>query len=432
MDVTSHWPAPRASRPLDAVVQLPGSKSITNRALILAALAAEPSLLRGPLRSRDTDLMAGALRALGTKIDVESDPARPGAPAWRITPAPLRGPAQVDCGLAGTVMRFLPAVAALATGPVSFDGDAHARERPMGPVLAALRALGATIDAPRGALPFTVHGAGALEGGRVQIDASASSQFVSGLLLTAPAFTGGLDLEHVGAALPSMPHIEMTLAMLRRVGARVIEQGGVRWVVEPGPLQGIELDVEPDLSNAAPFLAAALIAGGRVRIPGWPRSTTQAGDRLRSLLAAMGAELRFDSVGLTITGTGVVHGIDVDLHDVGELTPTIAALAALANSPSTLRGIGHLRGHETDRLAALATEINKLGGDVTATEDGLVIRPRPLHGGVFASYSDHRMATTGAILALAVPGVLIDDIDTTAKTLPGFGRMWAELLQVAG
>ncbi|WEH39769.1 3-phosphoshikimate 1-carboxyvinyltransferase [Streptomyces sp. NBC_01218] len=434
------WPAPHASGAVDATVTVPGSKSVTNRALVLAALASEPGWLRRPLRSRDTLLMAQALRAMGVGIEetVSSSSAAAGAPdvsgeAWRVIPAGLHGPVTVDVGNAGTVMRFLPPVATLADGPVNFDGDPRSYERPLHGVIDALRALGARIeDGGRGALPLTVHGAGALEGGPVRIDASASSQFVSALLLSAPRFNQGVEVRHVGSALPSMPHIRMTVEMLRAVGAQVDEPetGGEPdvWRVAPSALLGRDLTVEPDLSNAQPFLAAALVTGGRVTVRDWPERTTQPGDALRELFTAMGGSCELTPQGLTFTGSGRIHGIDADLSEVGELTPGIAAVAALADSPSTLSGVAHLRLHETDRLAALTKEINELGGDVTETADGLHIRPRPLRGGVFHTYDDHRMATAGAIIGLAVPGVEIENVGTTAKTLPDFPDMWTEML----
>ncbi|MEU8539080.1 3-phosphoshikimate 1-carboxyvinyltransferase [Streptomyces sp. NPDC048717] len=432
--LTGLWPAPYADGAVDATVTVPGSKSVTNRALVLAALAAEPGWLRRPLRSRDTLLMAEALRTLGVRIEEGVGPDGSGE-AWRIVPAGLRGPATVDVGNAGTVMRFLPPVAALADGPVRFDGDPRSHERPLHGVIDALRALGARIDDDgRGALPMTVHGTGALEGGVVEIDASSSSQFVSALLLSGARFNQGVEVRHVGGRLPSMPHIRMTVDMLRAAGALVDEpeHGGEPdvWRVAPSALRGRDLVVEPDLSNAQPFLAAALVTGGRVTVPDWPAHTTQPGDALREIFTAMGGSCELTEAGLTFTGTGRIHGIDVDLGEVGELTPGIAAVAALADSPSTLRGVAHLRLHETDRLAALTREINGLGGDVTETEDGLRIRPRPLRGGVFHTYHDHRMATAGAILGLAVKDVEIENVKTTEKTLPDFPRMWTEMLGV--
>ncbi|MBW1603012.1 3-phosphoshikimate 1-carboxyvinyltransferase [Streptomyces sp. JJ66] len=428
----AHWPAPTASGPIDATVTVPGSKSVTNRALVLAALAFEPGWLRRPLRSRDTVLMADALRALGVGIEEGVGPDGTGE-AWRVIPAGLHGPAAVDVGNAGTVMRFLPPVAALADGPVRFDGDPRSHERPLHGVIDALRGLGARIDDDgRGALPLTVHGGGSLTGGPVEVDASSSSQFVSALLLSGPRFNQGVEVRHTGATLPSMPHIRMTVDMLRAAGAQVDtpEAGGEPnvWRVTPGALLGRDLVVEPDLSNAQPFLAAALITGGRVTIPDWPRQTTQPGDALREIFTAMGGSCELDERGLTLTGTGRVRGIDVDLGDVGELTPGIAAVAALADSESVLRGVAHLRLHETDRLAALTKEINGLGGDVTETADGLRIRPRPLQRGVFHTYDDHRLATAGAVLGLAVPGVEVENVATTAKTLPDFPELWQAML----
>jgi 3-phosphoshikimate 1-carboxyvinyltransferase len=431
-----HWPAPTATDPVDAVVTVPGSKSATNRALVLAALAAQPGYVRRPLRSRDSLLMAEGLRALGIGVEDtlnSSSGVSGGGEAWRVLPAPLAGPATVDVGNAGTVMRFLPPVAALADGPVHFDGDPRSHERPLGGVIDALRALGARIeDGGRGALPMTVQGTGGLVGGSVTVDASSSSQFVSALLLSGARFQHGVEVRHVGEPVPSLPHIRMTVEMLRAAGAQVDapEDGGEPdvWRVAPGALLGRDVVVEPDLSNAAPFLAAALVTGGTVTVRDWPARTSQPGDELRGLFTRMGGSCVFTAGGLRFTGTGRVHGIDADLHAVGELTPVVAAVALLADSPSTLRGIAHLRLHETDRLAALAREFNALGGDVTETEDGLRIAPRPLHGGVFHTYEDHRLATAGAVIGLVVPGVEVENIATTAKTLPDFPELWGELL----
>jgi 3-phosphoshikimate 1-carboxyvinyltransferase len=415
------WTAPPADGQVDATLELPGSKSMTNRALILAAIAETPTIVRRPLRSRDTLLMADALRALGTGVDGTGD--------WTVTPAALKGPAAVDTGLAGTVMRFLPPVAALADGEVAVDGDPRARERPMGPLISALRALGVELDdGGRGSLPFTIRGRGRVPGGAVTIDASGSSQLVSGLLLAAPRFDKGAEVRHEGPPVPSAPHLEMTVGMLRAAGASVEVEADV-WRVAPGPLTGGDIVVEPDLSNAAQFLGAALVAGGRVTVRDWPARTTQPGDALRTLLSDMGAQVTHDETGLTVRGDGSFRGIDADLHDVGELTPVMAALAALADSPSRLTGIAHLRGHETDRLAALVTEINALGGDVRELPDGLEIRPRPLHGGLFHTYEDHRMVMAAAVLGLAVPGVEVENVGTVAKTLPDFTELWTRMLE---
>ena len=416
------WPAPHATTAVDADLSLPGSKSLTNRALVLAALAEGPSVVRRALRSRDTELMARALTALGARVDSTGDD-------WAVEPATLTGPARVDCGLAGTVMRFVPPVAALSDSSATFDGDPHARTRPMHAVLGGLRELGVRIDDDgRGTLPFTVLGEGNVPGGTVTIDASASSQFVSALLLAGARYDQGVDVRHDGKPVPSLPHIEMTVDQLRLRGVEVDDHDANRWHVLPGPIRAVDVDIEPDLSNAAPFVAAALVTGGRVTVRDWPHRTTQAGDALREIVTLMGGEALLDDAGLTVKGTGTIRGLDYDLHDVGELTPAVAALCALADSPSHLRGVAHIRGHETDRLSALANELGALGGDVTETDDGLVLRPAQLHGGVFHTYADHRMAHAAVILGLAVPGIEVEDIATTGKTFPGFADAWTRML----
>ena len=423
------WPAPfRGDKKVSARVVIPGSKSVTNRALILAAQAQSPSLLKRPLISRDTELMVAGLRAMGISIK-ETDW------AWEITPAPLRGPAKVDVGNAGTVMRFLPPLSALAHGDISFDGDPRSYERPLGPVIAALEDLGIEIEhGGRYSLPMVVKSKGEIPGGALTIDASASSQFLSALLLIAPSTRDGIVATHKGGPLPSMPHIDMTVQMLRDFGAEVtVDKSANSWSVSAGALQGQDLVIEPDLSNAAPFLSIAMVCGGSITIADWPEVTTQPGDQLREILAAMGATITRGKDGLTITGGESIHGIDIDLHDVGELTPAIAALAALADSPSHLRGIGHLRLHETDRLAALTREINSLGGNVVEDETSLHITPhgamgKGLHGGTFHTYEDHRLATAGAVIGLVIPGVEIENVATTRKTLPDFPGLWQSLV----
>ena len=422
----SHWPAPFATSPVNATVQVPGSKSLTNRFLILAALADGQSRLRAPLISRDSVLMVEALRALGAEVtEIAGDGAF--GPDLLVTPInPLvAGDAAIDCGLAGTVMRFVPPVAALRRGTTSFDGDPHARQRPMGAVISALHGLGVDVDDDDGRLPFTLTGTGAIPGGKLVVDASASSQFVSALLLAGARFTNGLQLEHVGPPVPSLDHIAMTVDVLRGVGVVVDDSVPNRWRVSPGVISAFDIRIEQDLSNAGPFLAAALVTAGTVRIPNWPEGTSQVGDQWRQILTLLGADVSLAQGTLTVTGGATIRG--AELADTSELAPTVAALCALADTPSTLTGIAHLRGHETDRLKALATEINRLGGDVTETADGLTITPAPLHGGVFRTYEDHRMATAGAILGLAIPKVEVENIATTAKTMPQFPQLWADL-----
>jgi 3-phosphoshikimate 1-carboxyvinyltransferase len=432
MTNNAHWPAIyRGATPVDISVVIPGSKSVTNRALILAAQAKSPSTLRRPLISRDSELMVGGLKALGIGIE-ETSAVIDGNEElqWIVTPGPMHGGVRIDVGNAGTVMRFLPPLAGLATGEVVFDGDPRSYERPLAPVIKALEELGVAIDhEDRYSLPLKMTATGVIDGGEITIDASESSQFLSALLLVAPSFTHGIKVQHKGGSLPSMPHIEMTVEMLRQFGATVeVDSVAQTWSVKAGPLHGLDLVIEPDLSNASPFLSIAMVCGGRVAIADWPEKTTQPGDQLRVILSRMGAEFSFGDNGLTIIGSGKIHGIDVDLHDVGELTPSIAALAALADSPSHLRGIGHLRKHETDRLAALTREINGLGGNVVEEETALHITPAPLHGGVFHTYDDHRLATAGAVLGLVVDDIEVENIATTRKTLPDFPGLWSSLL----
>jgi 3-phosphoshikimate 1-carboxyvinyltransferase len=423
---TESWTAPCATTPVHATVTVPGSKSQTNRALMLAGLAAAqgqgPSTISGALRSRDTDLMIGALCALGLRVD---GPGSELTVSGRIAPGPG---ARVDCGLAGTVLRFVPPLAALADSVVEFDGDEQARARPIAPLLDALRVLGVRIDGT--GLPFRVQGNGSVAGGTVAIDASASSQFVSGLLLSAPSFTGGLTVQHTGSALPSAPHIAMTIVMLRQAGVDVDDSVRNRWQVRAGAVAARHWEVEPDLTNAVPFLAAAVVSGGTVRITGWPATSVQPADDILSVLGKLNAVVTQADSFLEVRGSAEYPGFDEDLRAVGELTPSVAALAALATpgSVSRLSGIAHLRGHETDRLAALSAEINRLGGDCQETPDGLVITATPLRPGIWHAYADHRMAMAGAIVGLRVAGVEVDDIGTTAKTLPEFPRLWARML----
>ncbi|MCL3820068.1 3-phosphoshikimate 1-carboxyvinyltransferase [Aeromicrobium wangtongii] len=421
------WPAPHRDTPFVGDVLVPGSKSLTNRVLILAALGDGPSVITRPLASRDTDLMAAALTALGATIERD-------AMTWTVTPpAAVRTDAvTIDCGLAGTVMRFVPLLAALGSAPVTFDGDEHARVRPMATTIATLRSLGLQVDDEgRGSLPFTVHATGGVTGGEIRIDASASSQFVSALLLVGARFEKGLDLRHTGSSLPSMPHIDMTVAELRRRGVRIDTDEPGRWIVHPGTIRALDVEIEPDLSNAGVFIAGALVTGGSVRVRSWPRHTDQAGDAWRTIVPAFGGAVAEDGADLLFSAGESLTGVELDLHDVGELTPVIAAMAALADGPSRLTGVAHLRGHETDRLAALVTEINRLGGDAEELEDGLLVRPRPLHAETFRTYDDHRMAHAAVVLGLRVPGLLVENVDTTIKTYPDFAPVWERLMTQA-
>ena len=418
---------------------------MTNRALIIGALADSPTLIAGPLAARDTGLMADALRALGCDITQ-------GDGHWRVQPAPAvaagaagsRASARVDVGNAGTVLRFVPPVAALTCADVQFTGDARMASRPVGPLLRALRDLGVQIeDSGTGAVPFTVRGSGSVPGGAVQIDASSSSQLISGLLLAGARYEDGLLITHSGPPVPSAPHIDMTVRMLRAAGIRIEAPAGIpggqqsaaapSWRVWPGQPSAGTIEVEPDLSNALPFLAAALATGGEVTVAGWPADSLQPAARIVELLTSMGADVRHDGSGLRVRGSGRIEGVLADLSEVGELTPVLTALAALASSPSEFTGVGHLRRHESDRLAALSAELGKLGGDVTETADGLRIRPVPLHAARdgFDSHDDHRLVMAAAVLGLVTGGLLVRNATTVGKTFPGFATAWAGLLAPA-
>lgn len=422
------YTAPPAPGPLSATLTIPGSKSLTNRELVLAAIADGPGRLIAPLHSDDSQRMIDALRALGVGVE-EVEGTGTFGPDLLVTPAPLRAGATVDCGQAGTVMRFIAPIAGLSEGEVHLTAHESALHRPMGTMISALRDLGVDVDDEGSwSLPFTVRGHGRIRGGRVEIDASGSSQFVSGLLLAAPRFDVGLHLVHTGDRLPSMPHIDMTVEALHRRGIRVERPAPGEWLVEAGVPRAKELAIEPDLSNAAPFLAAALVTGGEVSVSGWPPHSTQPGGLLPELLTTLGARAGRRAGVLTVRGGERICGAALDLSAASELAPTFVGLAAFADEPTTIFGIGHIRGHETDRIAALIANLRALGGEIEELPDGLRITPVPLHGGPWGAFHDHRMATTGALIGLAVDGVEIDDIGTTAKTLPEFVQLWEGML----
>lgn len=427
------WSAPTAPGPVHGTVTVPGSKSLTNRKLVLAALADSPSTLGSPLHSDDSARMISALRMLGVTIEEVPGEGDFGPDLHITPPAALAGDVTIDCGQAGTVMRFIAPLAGLATGEVTLTAHASALHRPMGEMIKALREVGADIDdGGNWSLPFTVHGRGQIRGGEVAIDASGSSQFVSGLLLAAPRFDVGLHLIHTGERLPSLPHIDMTVETLARRGIQVERPRPNEWLVPAGTPRGRDAVIEPDLSNAAPFLAAALLTGGSVTVPGWPASSTQPGALLPEILALLGARATRRGGALTVTGTGRIAGVDLDLTAASELAPTLFAIAAFADAPTTLHGIGHIRGHETDRIAALIENLRALGGAAEELPDGIRITPVPLHGGLWRAHHDHRIATAGALIGLRTAGVTVDDIGTTAKTMPEFPALWQRLLESDG
>jgi len=437
---TGAFSCPVADAPLNHSLSLPGSKSLTNRELVLASLATGPSTLHAPLHARDTALMVDALAALGATIDPVDGSGEFG-PDLAISPLPADPPAVqsseilVECGLAGTVMRFVPPVALLQHQPVRFVGDAQAEARPMAPIIDALRQLGHSVDDDgRGTLPFTVtptHSPMTTRP-RVRIDASASSQFVSGLLLAAPRFPTGLTIEHTGKALPSTPHIDMTIDVLANRGVVVDRPEHHVFDVAPQDIHATPVIIEPDLSNAAPFMAAAVVAGGSVTVLGWPYETTQVGRLVPELLEHFGATVSRTATTVTVSAAGVsagaLPGVTLNLHDAGELAPTFIALSVFSSSPSTFSGISHLRGHETDRIAALVANIRDIGGVAAETPDGIIVTPAPLRGGVWKAWGDHRMATSGALIGLGCEGITVDDIGHTSKTLPEFVELWQEML----
>ncbi len=420
-----NWSAPSAKRPIHSTVSIPGSKSATNRAFVLAALGDSISKIHKPLLARDTELMLQALEKLGCTITRTNE-------LIEITPMKrVHQDLAIDVGLAGTVMRFVPPLAALTAGVVHFDGDQRARNRPMKTLIDSLKALKISVDdESSGSLPFSIISEGNVQGGEITIDASESSQFISALLLAGAKFSNGLTIKHVGNKLPSLPHIEMTIDMLNEVGVKVSSIEKNSWRVNPTVIKSKDWLIEPDLSNAGPFIAAAMVTKGEVTIKDWPQNTTQAGNVWIEILTKMGAQVSLTEKGLTVSQSGDIKGIEFDLSDVGELTPVLVSIAVLANSNSSLTGIAHLRGHETDRLAALVENIKSIGGDAEETTDGLIIRPRKLHGGLWKSFDDHRMATAGAVIGLVVEGILVDDIKTTSKTLPDFENMWTSLVGV--
>ncbi|MFU0663421.1 3-phosphoshikimate 1-carboxyvinyltransferase [Gardnerella vaginalis] len=446
VDSVTSWEAPYANHQLKSCVEVPGSKSLSNRYLILAAMGAKPVVLQGLLRSRDTELMINALSVFG----VRSESLNNDGTKLRVIPPEdgvFRVPdnAEVYCGLAGTVMRFVAALALFADNSVRFDGDEQAYARPMKPVLDGLEQLGARVEyhGEVGFLPFTVTPPSReiLKNNFkkiVRIDSSSSSQFISALLLVGSRIPGGLELEHIGETLPSMPHIRMTMDDICKAGGTTTMTSNAIWHVKESKITlANAVTIEPDLSNAAPFLGAALIAGGSVSIPNWPLSTTQPGGLLPEILEKMGAKISFEKTGddagiMRVESDGEIKAIPhLDLSAAGEIAPSIAAILAFADGPSELHGIAHLRGHETNRLQALVKELNRVGIVAKELEDGIRIEPSNhiMHGEVMETYADHRMATFAAMLGLRIENIRVKNIATTRKTIPDFPGMWHKMLE---
>jgi 3-phosphoshikimate 1-carboxyvinyltransferase len=395
--------------PLDAVVRPPGSKSITNRALLCAALAPGTSTLSGALFADDTRAMLGAIAALGASVDAD-----PAAARVTVTGADLRagGPdAAVDARQSGTTARFVLPVAAARPGRTVVDGAAQLRDRPFGPVLDALRDLGAEVAAD-GFLPATVRGP--MRGGPVQVSGHISSQFLSGLLLAGPLMTDGLSVE-LTSPLVSAPYVEMTKAVMASFGVAV---DGLR--VAPGSYRATDYAVEPDASAASYLLGAAAVAGGTVTVRGLGSASLQGDVRFAQVLAGMGARVSHTTDSLTVTVEDTLSGVDVDMADISDTAQTLAAVAVFADSPTRVRGIGFIRRKETDRLAAIVTELRRAGIDATEDDDGFTVHPGQPRATRFATYDDHRMAMSLALLGLRVPGIEIADPGCVTKTYPGF------------
>ena len=420
-----NWHAPTINGAINSTLEIPGSKSATNRAFVLAALGNKNSIITNPLFARDTNLMLEALEKLGCNVVKKSN-------SVEISPMKKdHSEISIDVGLAGTVMRFVPPLAALSSGTSHFDGDERARNRPMKTLIESLKNLNVkVIDNHQGKLPFSIISDGQITGGEIEIDASESSQFISALMLVGAKFNNGLTIKHVGQNLPSLPHIEMTIEMLKEVGVKTNQINATTWRIDNQTINSRNWVVEPDLSNAGPFLAAAMVTKGEIKINDWPLQTTQAGNSWIEILSLMGANIQLNSKQLILKNDSEIKGINYNLNDVGELTPVLVAISLFANSKSEFTGISHLRGHETDRLAALVENITAIGGDAKETEDGLIINPKQLHGGVWKAFDDHRMATAGAVIGLKVKDIYVDDIATTSKTLPNFEEMWNKMVNL--
>ncbi|MDR2619642.1 MAG: 3-phosphoshikimate 1-carboxyvinyltransferase [Propionibacteriaceae bacterium] len=444
MSVT-HWQAPYAVRPVVASVRIPGSKSETNRAYLLAALCDAPSTVTGALSSRDTQLMRTGLQALGTQFQPLHQLGGNAAPTPtgvntsasaalidRVIPAQIFTPVPdgIDVGLAGTVMRFLPAVAALAPGLTRFYGDTRAAERPLAPLLHALASLGVEFEGTQ--IPFAMHSPTRLRGREVSIDASQSSQFVSALLLAGARYPEGIALILRGGQVPSRPHIDMTIAMLRARGVAV-EDTAHTFNVAPGTIAAVDQVIAPDLTNAAAFLSAGLLTEGRVEVLDWPEQTTQPGNLFLDIITQFGGQVERTASGVSAHAELPLTACDLDLSAASELAPVVAALAAFSQGTSRITGISHVRGHETDRIAAIVTTLRTVGTPASELPDGFRITgtagiPTPTQPVVLPTYADHRIAQLAALLGLRIPGIRLEDVATTAKTMPQFPKLWRTMV----
>ena len=420
--------SPRAIRParpgLDAVVRVPGSKSVTNRALLLAGLASGRSVLRGALEAGDTDAFAAGLRSLGVAVERQGD---------EVVVDGAGGPfpaaeADVFCAEAGTAARFLLAAAAAGRGTYRFDAAPQLRRRPLALLLDALRAQGAGSEpADAGALPLTLR-AGGLAGGSLRLPGDTSSQFISALLMAAPLGRAPLDLRVDG--LVSRPYVSMTLRMMEEFGAGAGSTADDRFTVPPGAYAGREYDVEPDASTASYFFAAAAATGGRVKVLGLHREGALQGDvAFLDVLECMGCAVADEPDGVAVTGPAALAGLTVDMGDISDTFMTLAAIAPLATSPVTITGIGNVRLKESDRIAAVEENLGRTGVTTESGPDRLRVFPATPRGARVDPHGDHRIAMAFSVLGLRVPGIVIEDPGCVAKTCPTFFDLWASLEQ---
>jgi 3-phosphoshikimate 1-carboxyvinyltransferase len=417
-----------ASRPLDAVVDVPGSKSIANRALVCAALADGDTTLTNVPGGDDTVAMLGCLGALGIAVSAEADEVRLAGSGGRLDAADV----VLDAVLAGTTSRFVTALAALAPGPVTVDGAPPLRRRPMGPLHTALASLGVAVEPGElpGNLPVTVRGP-LRTGGTVALPGDVSSQYLTALMLIGPSLTGGLRLR-LTTPLVSVPYVRLTASVMAEFGVGGVEIGSAEIVVPEGRYAATTLAIEPDASSASYPLAMAAVAGGRVQVRGLHRTSAQGDAVFADLLADMGCTVSDDADGLTVARdpATALTGIDVDLADVSDLVPTVAAVAVTATTPTRITGVGFIRAKESDRLGDLAAELGALGADVTVEADGLRIAPAgPLRGAALATHHDHRLAMAFGVLGVAVPDVVVAEPGVVSKSWPDF---WAARRRILG
>jgi 3-phosphoshikimate 1-carboxyvinyltransferase len=410
----------RIDAPSGVTVSVPGSKSIANRALVCAALADGRSVLTNVPDGDDTVAMLDCLGGLGVEAAIDAATATIAGIGTSWTPEPRH----LHAALAGTTSRFVTALAALGAGPITVDGHPPLRRRPFGPLHDALAQVGVTVtpgEAP-GHLPATVHGPPT--SGRVEIRGDVSSQYVTALMLIGPYLPGGLEL-HLTSELVSRPYVELTAAVMTWFGIEGVAMGDELIVVEPGAYRPTQLAIEPDASSASYPLAVAAVTGGTVTVDGLGNEALQGDAAFADLLGEMGCRVDRTDGAVTVTGTARLRGIDVDMADISDLVPSVAVVAALAESPTRIRGVGFIRGKESDRLGDLATELRKAGVDAHETDDGLTVGPSrdTLHGALLETHHDHRLAMAFAVLGSVTDGLRVADPDVVSKSWPGFWTM---------